>query len=93
MAGSSYGPVLTEVRAAVEPSQHDALVAGFEAMLAEPRPDGLLRTELSQADTEWRTQTLWNHRQSLAAIRASTEEPAAPAVLPLGRRSAAPDKS
>lgn len=81
MTGSPGGHVLTEVRAVVDPSRSDALTAGFEALLREPPPDGLLRTELLHADGEWRIQTLWRDREALAAMRASSEEPAAPKLF------------
>ena len=78
MASSATGHVLTEVRATLDPSRQDALIAGFEALLAEPRPDGLVRTELLHVGGEWRIQTLWRDREALAAMRSSTAEPAAP---------------
>ena len=81
MAGISRGPVLTEVRATVDSSRHEELVAGFEALLAGARPDGLLRTELLHTEGEWRIQTLWRDREALAAMRSSTEEPAAPRLF------------
>lgn len=81
MTGPADGPVLTEVRATVDPTQHEALVAGFEALLARPRPEGLLRTELLHTDGEWRIQSLWRDRDALAAMRSGSEEPAAPALF------------
>lgn len=81
MTSPPGGPVLTEVRASVDPSHHEALVAGFEALLAQPRPDGLLRTELLHADGAWRIQSLWRDRDALAAMRSGTEEPAAPRLF------------
>ena len=81
MVESRGGHVLTEVRATVEASQWEALVAAFEQLLAGPRPDGLLRTELLQAGDEWRIQSLWRDREALAAMRSSTEEPAAPKLF------------
>lgn len=81
MTSPPGGPVLTEVRATVDASQHESLVAGFAALLAQPRPDGLLRSELLHADGEWRIQTLWRDREALAAMRSSTEEPAAPKLF------------
>lgn len=65
----------------MEPSHHDAVVAGFADLLAQPRPDGLLRTELLQVEDEFRIQTLWRDREALAAMRAGTEEPAAPRLF------------
>ena len=73
--------MLTEVRATVDPSRHEALVAGFEALIAGSLPDGLLRTELLYVDDEWRIQTLWRDRAALAAMRSSTAEPAAPKLF------------
>jgi heme-degrading monooxygenase HmoA len=73
--------VLTEVRAMVHPSREDDFVARFQAMLAGPRPDGLLRTELLHTGGEWRVQTLWRDRQALEAMRAGSDEPAAPALF------------
>jgi hypothetical protein len=81
MARAAVGNVLTEVRAAVDPSREQALVAGFEALLAEPPPEGLLRTELLEADGVWRIQTLWRDREALAVMRSSTTEPAAPRLF------------
>ena len=81
MAGFQHGQVLTEVRASVDPSRHDAVVEGFEALLAQPRPDGLLRTELLKVGDEFRIQTLWRDPEALAAMRAGTEEPAAPRLF------------
>jgi quinol monooxygenase YgiN len=73
--------VLTEVRATVEASQWETLVAAFGQLLAGSRPDGLLRTELLQFGDEWRVQSLWRDREALAAMRSSTEEPAAPKLF------------
>ncbi len=81
MSGSVRGQLLTEVRATVDPSRHDALIDGFEALLTESLPDGLLRTELLFADGQWRIQTLWRDREALAAMRASSGEPAAPKLF------------
>lgn len=81
MVGSPRGQVLTEVRATVDPSREEALVTGFEALLTEPRPDGLVRTELLHVDGEWRIQTLWRDRGALAAMRSDTAEPAAPKLF------------
>lgn len=81
MASSPGGHVLTEVRATVDPSRHEDLVAGFEALLAASLPEGLLRTELLRVDDEWRIQTLWRDREALVTMRSSTAEPAAPQLF------------
>jgi hypothetical protein len=73
--------VLTEVRALVHPSRGDDVVAGFRRLLAGPAPDGLLRSELLRTGGEWRIQTLWRDREALEAMRAGSEEPAAPALF------------
>src|SRR4051812_35574291 len=73
--------VLTEVRATVQPASQEALVAAFKALLAEPRPEGLLRTELLNVDGQWRIQSLWRDRQALADMGSSSEEPAAPKLF------------
>lgn len=78
---TSSARVLTEVRAVVDPSRQQELLAGFGALLAEPRPEGLLRTELLQDEGWWRIQTLWRDREALAVMRSSTEEPAAPKLF------------
>ena len=81
MAEADSSQVLTEVRANVDPARHEELVAGFEALLVGPRPDGLVRTELVRVDDEWRIQTLWRDRDALSAMASSTEEPAAPRLF------------
>jgi heme-degrading monooxygenase HmoA len=81
MDGVAPTRVLTEVRAVVDEGRGDELVAGFEAMLAGPRPDGLLRTELVHGDGQWRIQTLWRDREALASMRSAAEEPAAPRLF------------
>lgn len=73
--------ILTEVSAALPDDQADALVAGFAALLTQPVPDGLLRTELLRGEGSWRIQTLWRDRSALDAMRASGEPPAAPALF------------
>lgn len=81
MDASPGEPVMTEVRSAVDGSREAELVAGFEALLAQPLPEGLVRTELLRGEEGWRIQSLWRDRQALAAMRASTDEPAAPALF------------
>ena len=79
MAGEKR--VLTEVRAMVDSARQEALLAGFEALMSQPRPNGLLRTELLNVEGEWRIQSLWRDRATLSAMRASTAEPAAPKLF------------
>lgn len=81
MVASENAHLLTEIRATVDPKRAGDLVAGCEALLAEPLPDGLLRTELLHAGNEWRIQTLWRDSNALSSMRASTEEPAAPRLF------------
>jgi quinol monooxygenase YgiN len=76
------GQVLTEVSAVVAPEREAALVAAFRELVAQPMPDGLVRTELlSGQDGRWRIQTLWRDRAALDAMRAAPDPPAAPRLF------------
>lgn len=82
MTNPTARAVLTVVSAKVEPSRHEELVAGFQDLLAQPKPDGLLRTELlHDGSGQWQVQTLWRDRDALDAMRRSAEPPAAPTLL------------
>lgn len=72
---------MTEARASVDASLGGAVVAGFEALLAEPRREGLLNTELLHGERDWCIQTLWREQAALVAMRASTDGPAAPGLF------------
>jgi hypothetical protein len=70
--------ILTDVSATVDSEKHQQLVAAFQALGAEPMPDGLVRTELLRGrEGLWRIQTLWRDREALDAMIASSEVPAA----------------
>ena len=72
------GEVLTEVSAVVAAEREGSLLAGYRDLLAQPIPDGLLRTELLRGqDGHWRIQTLWRDRAALDAMRGGPEPPAA----------------
>jgi quinol monooxygenase YgiN len=74
--------VLTVVSAAVADDRVNDLTAGFAALLAQPLPDGLLRTELLSAPSgEWRIHSLWRDRAALDAMRALPDPPAAPQLF------------
>ncbi|HEX5333918.1 MAG TPA: antibiotic biosynthesis monooxygenase [Cellulomonas sp.] len=74
--------VMTEVSAIVEPGREADLLDGFRRLLAEPKPDGLERTELLRArDGAWRIQTLWRDQAALDRMRAAPEPPAAPQLF------------
>jgi hypothetical protein len=74
--------ILTDVSATVDANRESELVAGFQALIAGPVPDGLLRTNLLRgADGQWRIQTLWRDRDALDAMRAASEPPAAPRLF------------
>jgi hypothetical protein len=74
--------ILTDVSAAVDPEREPELVAGFQALIAEPLPGGLIRTGLLRgADGWWRIQTVWRDRDALDAMRAAPEPPAAPRLF------------
>jgi hypothetical protein len=73
--------ILTVVSATLDPSHEAELLAGFQRILADPTPDGLIRTELLRGATRiWRIQTLWRDRATLDKMRA-TSEPAAPRLF------------
>ena len=68
--------VVSEVSAVVSPEREDEFLAGFREMIALPRPEGLLRTELLRgSDGWWRIQTLWRDLDALAATRITPEPP------------------
>ena len=76
------GKVLTEVVATVPEDRAADVVPAFEALLAKPLPDGLLRTELLEASgSTWRIQSLWRDQAALDAMRAGSEPPAAPTLF------------
>ncbi len=74
--------VVTAVSAAVDSEREDELVAGFRVMAGEPRPEGLLRSELLRGpDGRGVVQTLGRDRAALDARRARPEPPAAPTLF------------
>ncbi len=76
------GHVLTEVSAVVAADREAALMTGFQELLRQPTPGGLVRTELLRGeDGHWRIQTLWRDRAALNAVRAGPEPPAAPQLF------------
>lgn len=76
------GKVLTEVVAVVPADRVGEVLPAFQALLAKPLPDGLLRTELLEAPgNTWRIQTLWRDQGALDAMRGGSEPPAAPALF------------
>jgi hypothetical protein len=68
--GTIPARVVTAVDATVDPSREAELIAGFQSMIDEPTPDGLLRSELLRGqDGAWRIQTTWRDFDSLMALR------------------------
>ena len=68
--------VVSEVSARVHPAREDEFLAAFREMVALPRPEGLLRTELLRGSHgEWRVQTLWRDLDALASTRVAPEAP------------------
>lgn len=68
--------VVSEVSAVVRAEREDKFLAEFREMVALPRPDGLLRTELLRGSHgQWRVQTLWRDLDALAATRITPEPP------------------
>lgn len=76
------GQVLTQVSAFVPAERGQDLVAGFERLVHNPVPDGLLRTELLRGGEHlWRIETLWRDRAALEAMRTSGQPAAAPQLF------------
>jgi len=76
------GEVLTVVAATVDPARVEELVAAYQALEAEPVPNGLLASVLLKGDNgQWQIATLWRDRAALDAVRAAPEPPAAPQVF------------
>jgi hypothetical protein len=76
------GQVLTVVSATVDAAREGELTAAYQAVLAEPIPDGLLASALLRGEGErWQIATLWRDRAALDAMRAAPEPPAAPRVF------------
>lgn len=74
--------MLTIVSAEVAEDQADDLVAAFEALVASGLPDGLLETRLlGDGQGRWAIHSLWRDQAALAAMRASADPPAAPALF------------
>jgi heme-degrading monooxygenase HmoA len=71
-------PILTMAAGNVPDDRVDDLVAGYQALLQGPFPDGLLETSLLRGEGhEWAVATLWRDREAIVAMRASGEPPAA----------------
>ena len=74
--------VVTVVTGRVEPDREAELIAGFEALAASTRPEGLMRSELQQsAEGTWRIETLWRDLDTLRELRTRGEPPAALALF------------
>lgn len=74
--------ILTITSATVAPERADEVVAAYEALLATPFPDGLVRTELIHDGAGgWAIHTWWRDRATLDAMRALPEPPAAPTMF------------
>ena len=65
--------VLTILEAHV-PAQHaSSLVDGYRSLGAQPKPPGLVRSQLIRGvsdSTLWRVETLWHDRAAIEAVRA-----------------------
>jgi hypothetical protein len=74
--------VVTIVSGRVEPDREAELIAGFEALAAFARPEGLIRSELQNgSDGTWRIETLWRDLDTLRELRLRGEPPAALALF------------
>ncbi len=68
--------VITSVTAVVPAGQEEVFLAGYRALLAQDKPEGLLRSELLRGEGgRWLLQTLWRDRAAIIASRS----PGAPA--------------
>jgi hypothetical protein len=73
--------VLTMVAAQVPADRAGDVRAAYAALLAQPRPDGLLETSLLREGDDWAIATRWRDRAALDAMRASTATPPAVALF------------
>jgi|GEM_PF-1615956 len=74
--------VMTVVDATVDQEREHDLLDGFRDLIAGPKPDGLLRSELLRGpEGLWRIQTTWRDRDALVAMRKAGRPPAALALL------------
>lgn len=74
--------VVTTIDTVIELEHEQDLIDGFRHMTAGPQPEGLIRSELLRGQGgAWRIQTTWRDRDSLLALRATGEPPAALALL------------
>ena len=74
--------VVTAVDAVVATDRETELVDGFRRLTGAQHPDGLIRTELLRGqEGHWRIQTTWRDLDTVRALRAAGEPPAAQALL------------
>jgi hypothetical protein len=74
--------VVTVVRGQVPTNREAELIGGFAGLKNDPRPAGLLKSELHRGeDGWWQIQTVWRDRTALDAMRAGSEPPAAPRLF------------
>jgi hypothetical protein len=70
------------VAAILDPARVEELVTAYQALEAEPVPNGLLASVLLKGDNgQWQIATLWRDRAALDAVRTAPEPPAAPQVF------------
>ena len=82
MATDSTTAVLTVVSAWLDPAHDEAVRDGFAELVRQPKPDGLLRTELlTDGQGWWHIHTLWRDQAALQAMRKGADPPAAPALF------------
>ena len=73
--------ILTVVSATVDPSQEAELLAGFQSLLADQMPDGLIAQSCCETQPEsGGSKTLWRDRATLDKMRVASE-PAAPRLF------------
>jgi hypothetical protein len=75
-------PVVTAIDITVDPAREADLLDGYRQMVAGPRPEGLVSSELLRGqEGAWRIQTTWRDLDTLRAARTSGARPAAADLL------------
>ena len=70
--------IVTAVDAVVAPEREAELLDGFQQLTESARPEGLLSSVLLRGqEGRWRIETTWRDLETLKALRASGDRPAA----------------
>jgi hypothetical protein len=69
--------IVTAIDATIDQDREQDLLDGYRQIMASPKPDGLLHSELLRGQGGlWRIQTTWRDRDALMAVRNSGRPPA-----------------